>query len=201
MNIAICLGSLLLARALQEQLQREAGISGVLVQDSGCDATAMKPDFLITDVYTVNQKKPDSFSNARTILLDYGLGEETIAGLLIGSKIDGIMSIDTDMKLLLKAFRAISNGQIWIDNSNIKALMNFADNTKDPAIAGNLSNKEREIVVCISRGCTNKEIASELCISEQTVKSHINSIFKKMNVSRRTQLVPLGMKLQEYADA
>lgn len=196
MNIVICLGSLLLARALQEQLQRETGITGVLVQDPACDTATMQPDFIITDVYTINQKKPVPFSGARTVLLDYGLGEETIAGLLIGSKIDGIMSTDADMNLLLKAFRAISNGQIWIDNSNIRALVNFADNTKDPVIAGNLSNKEREIVICISRGCTNKEIASELCISEQTVKSHINSIFKKMNVSRRTQLVPLGMKLK-----
>ncbi|HBA70673.1 MAG TPA: DNA-binding response regulator, partial [Geobacter sp.] len=78
-----------------------------------------------------------------------------------------------------------------------KALVNFADNTKDSIIAGCLSNKEREVVMNISQGLTNKEIASQLYISEQTVKTHINSIFKKLNMTRRTQLVPLGIKLKE----
>ena len=50
----------------------------------------------------------------------------------------------------------------------------------------------------IAQGLTNKEIASQLFISEQTVKTHVNSIFKKLNVTRRTQLVPLGMKLNAF---
>jgi DNA-binding NarL/FixJ family response regulator len=195
MKIAISLGSFLLGKALQEQLQREQEIAEVIMLNPAFDMETFEPDFVIIDVYTINQKKPACLSRAKTVLLDYGLSEETIAGLIITNKIAGIMATDTDMRLLLKAFRAITKGQIWIDNCNIKALVNFADNAKDSAVAGSLSNKEREIVICVSQGHTNKEIASQLFISEQTVKSHINSIFKKLNVSRRTQLVPLGIKL------
>lgn len=195
MKIAISLGSSLLGRALQEQLLKEPGISAVVMLNPVGDIEDFEADFIVTDVYTINLKRPAFLARAKTVLLDYGLSEDAIAGLIITNKIDGIMTTDTDMRLLLKAFHAINKGQIWIDNCNIKALVNFADSNKDSTLAGSLSNKEREVVICISQGRTNKEIASQLFISEQTVKSHINSIFKKLNVSRRTQLVPLGIKL------
>jgi len=50
-------------------------------------------------------------------------------------------------------------------------------------------------VLLVSKGLTNKEIASISCISEQTVKTHVSRIFRKLNVSRRSQLVPLAMHL------
>ncbi|NVN92759.1 MAG: response regulator transcription factor [Desulfuromonadales bacterium] len=196
MKIAINLGSSLLETALREQLQQEQEISQVVVVNPAFGVDACEPDFLITDVHTIKQKRPACLSRVKTILLDYGLSEDTIASVIIGNKIDGIMTTDADMPLLLKAFQAINKGQIWIDNCKIKALVNFADNTKDAVISECLSNKEREIVITISQGLTNKEIAAQLFISEQTVKTHINSIFKKLNVTRRTQLVPLGIKLR-----
>lgn len=196
MKIAINIGSFLLGKALQEQLLEEQEIAEVVMLNPACDNETFEPDFIISDVYTIKQKKPACLSRAKTVLLDYGLSEDSIACLLITNKIDGIMTTDTDVRLLLKAFHAINKGQIWIDNCNIKALVNFADNTKDSVIAGSLSNKEREIVIIISQGSTNREIASQLFISEQTVKTHINSIFKKLNLARRTQLVPLGIKLR-----
>lgn len=197
MKVVINLGSLLLGKALQEQLQQQPEISEVAVLNPDRDLELSEPDFLITDVYTIKQSKPACLSGSKTVLLDYGLSEDSIACLIITNKINGIMTVDADMRLLLKAFHAINNGQIWIDNCKIKALVNFADNTKDSIIAGCLSNKEREVVMNISQGLTNKEIASQLYISEQTVKTHINSIFKKLNMTRRTQLVPLGIKLKE----
>jgi DNA-binding NarL/FixJ family response regulator len=196
MKIAISLGSILLGKALQEQLLEVQEIAEVVLLDPACDNETFEPDFIITDVHTIKQKKPACLSKAKTVLLDYGLSEDSIACLIITNKIDGIMSTDADMSLLLKAFHAINEGQIWIDNCKIKSLVNFADNTKDSVIAGSLTNKEREVVITISQGLTNKEIASQLFISEQTVKTHVNSIFKKLNLARRTQLVPLGIKLR-----
>lgn len=195
MKIAIHIGSALLGRALVEQLGRERDIAQVhLVHpDSGYDAD--EPDFLITDVHTVRQQRPAPLSRAKTILLDYGLSEDMISSLLVTSKVDGIMTPDADIRLLMKAFQAIGKGQIWIDNCKIRALVNFAENTRDSVAEWNLSNKEREVIISVSQGLTNREIASRLYISEQTVKSHMNNIFKKTNMTRRTQLVPLGIKL------
>lgn len=196
MKIVISLGSFLLEKALQDQLREVQEVTDVVLLNSSVTPETFVPDFIITDVYTIKQKRPASLSGAKIVFLDYGLSEDSIACLIITNKIDGIMTPDTDIQLLLKAFHAMQKGQMWIDNCKIKALVNFADNSKDSVIAGSLTNKEREIVINISQGLTNKEIASQLFISEQTVKTHINSIFKKLNVTRRTQLVPLGIKLR-----
>jgi DNA-binding NarL/FixJ family response regulator len=48
----------------------------------------------------------------------------------------------------------------------------------------------------ISQGLRNRDIAAKLYISEQTVKTHISSIFKKAHVSRRSQLAPLALTLR-----
>jgi len=196
MKIVISLGSFLLEKALQDQLQEVQEVTDVILLNSASSLETFDPDFIITDVYTIKQKRPACLSGAKIVFLDYGLSEDSIACLIITNKIDGIMTPETDTQLLLKAFHAMQKGQMWIDNCKIKALVNFADNSKDSVIAGSLSNKEREIVINISQGLTNKEIASQLFISEQTVKTHVNSIFKKLNVTRRTQLVPLGIKLR-----
>ncbi|MDH3974381.1 MAG: response regulator transcription factor [Deltaproteobacteria bacterium] len=50
-----------------------------------------------------------------------------------------------------------------------------------------LSNREKEILVHISRGESNKEIANVLCIAESTVKIHVQNILKKLNLSSRVQ--------------
>jgi DNA-binding CsgD family transcriptional regulator len=57
-----------------------------------------------------------------------------------------------------------------------------------------ISKKEREIIVLISQGLRNREIAEKLSISEQTVKAHLSRIFRKTNVTSRSQLVPLALK-------
>ena len=195
MKIAINLGSILLGKALKQQLDNELEISDVRMLDTICDADVFSADFYITDAHTIKHQRRPCLNQSKIILLDYGFSEETIAALLLSSKIDGIMTTDTDLNTLIKAFHAIKAGQIWIDNSKIKALVNFAENSNNFIVHGKLSRKEREVVIIVSQGHTNKEIASKLHICEQTVKTHINSIFKKLNVSRRTQLVPFGIKL------
>jgi DNA-binding NarL/FixJ family response regulator len=52
-----------------------------------------------------------------------------------------------------------------------------------------LTPREKEILSILTTGCTNKEIAKALFISEKTVKSHLNSIFRKLNVTRRLQAI------------
>jgi len=196
MRIAINLGSSLLGRALQEQLKKHPDISDVFMICEKLHSADFEPDFVIVDPYTVGQEKNDGPVRTKSVLLDYGLSEEALSSLIIYNKIDGIIATDVDINFLVKAFKAIGNGQIWIDNSKIKALVNFAENSKETLEAGTLTAKEREVVVLVSEGHTNKQIAASLNASEQTVKTHLNSIFKKLNLARRTQLVPLGMKLK-----
>ena len=54
--------------------------------------------------------------------------------------------------------------------------------------SGVLTRREREIVRWACRGLTNKEIARQLAISDATVKTHLQHIFSKLNITRRMQL-------------
>lgn len=199
MKIAIHLGSTLLGTALRDQLLEEHDVATVAVLATDGTEETVTADFIISDVHTIRQPRPACLESAKTILLDYGLSEDTISSLLVTCKIDGIMTPDADVPLLMKAFHAIAQGQIWIDNCKIKALLTFAESGRESPAQWNLSNKEREVVINVSQGLTNREIASRLFISEQTVKTHINNIFKKTSMTRRTQLVPLGIKLMSQS--
>jgi DNA-binding NarL/FixJ family response regulator len=57
-----------------------------------------------------------------------------------------------------------------------------------------LTPREQEVLNHLARGCSNKEIAQNLSISEKTVKSHLNSIFRKLNVTRRLQAILYTIK-------
>jgi len=57
-----------------------------------------------------------------------------------------------------------------------------------------LSEREMEVLVCVVRGMSNKEIASLLKISHQTVKNHVTAILRKFGVEDRTQAVVFALK-------
>lgn len=57
-----------------------------------------------------------------------------------------------------------------------------------------LSPREIQILEVIAQGHSNKEVANELCISNHTLKNHLNNIFKKLNVEDRTQALMLGVR-------
>jgi DNA-binding NarL/FixJ family response regulator len=54
--------------------------------------------------------------------------------------------------------------------------------------------REQEVLHFLTTGCSNKEIAQSLFISEQTVKTHLNSIFRKLNVTGRIQAITCAIR-------
>lgn len=58
-----------------------------------------------------------------------------------------------------------------------------------------LTPKEKEVLALVAKGASNQDIADKLCVRDVTVKTHLNSIFKKLKVSNRTQAVLLAMEI------
>ncbi len=195
MKILINLGSFILGEALKEALAREQEEYQLLTVADFSHEEEFLPDFIIADSHSLRRGMPLTDPEIKVILLDYGLGEDEITSLLLAHKIDGVLSTHSDLSHFKKAVQAISDGQVWLDNRKVKALMQHAESMRSPEADVSLSKKEREIVILISQGLMNREIADKLCSSEQTVKTHISRIFRKVNVSRRSQLVPLALKL------
>ena len=109
--------------------------------------------------------------------------------------VDGYILKDSESAELKKAIRAVKNGENYIQPSLIPALNSqllSRDTDKDKI--SSLTNRELEVLVQVANGMFNKEIATNLNISERTVKNHISNIFKKIDVSDRTQAAVFAIK-------
>jgi DNA-binding NarL/FixJ family response regulator len=95
---------------------------------------------------------------------------------------------------LLKAVRTAHAGELWAQRRLVtrvvKSLCQRIDELQESLswIRQVLTNREQEVLAWTAQGMTNKEIAAQLSISEKTVKTHLQNIFRKLNVRRRAQL-------------
>ncbi len=109
--------------------------------------------------------------------------------------VDGYILKDSESAELKKAIEAVLNGENYIQPNLIPALnaklMN-RDNDKDKI--EQLTKRELEVLIKVANGMFNKEIALSLNISERTVKNHISNIFKKIQVSDRTQAAVFAIR-------
>ena len=107
--------------------------------------------------------------------------------------------------VIIEAVKSILKGDIWIKHNLISTvisslLQSKQDNTSKEYLENNLSellsDRELQVVERVQTGESNKEIADKLCISERTVKAHLSSTFRKLNVPDRLHLVVF---LQRYS--
>jgi DNA-binding NarL/FixJ family response regulator len=99
-------------------------------------------------------------------------------------------------EVLIKAIENVYAGQVWLDKSimmGVLADLSRSDGDKkhgaESGRIGMLTKREREVITLVGEGLRNKQIADKLFISETTVRHHITSIFNKLGVSNRLNLV------------
>ena len=96
---------------------------------------------------------------------------------------------------LKKAINAVINGENYIQPKLIPLLnKKLVTRDKDKDKIDSLTSRELEVLIQVANGMFNKEIATSLNISERTVKNHISNIFKKIDVSDRTQAAVFAIK-------
>ena len=115
--------------------------------------------------------------------------QKVVSGLKIGAD-DYIVKpfILPNLLARIEAVLRRSNWQKQTDSKNEKTL------NKDVNIEV-LTPKEKEVLALVAKGSSNQEIADKLCVRDVTVKTHLNSIFKKLKVTNRTQAVLLAMQI------
>ena len=118
--------------------------------------------------------------------------QQIIEALQIGAR--GIILKDSVAGDLGEALRAVLNGDYWIGGKRVvnlltalHELMQKAASVPERKTYG-LTPRELEVVTCIVEGCSNKDIAKQFTISEETVKRHLSNIFDKTGVSTRLEL-------------
>lgn len=129
------------------------------------------------------------------ILTTFDLDEYVHDALAAGAS--GFLLKDAAPAELINAVRVVAAGDALLAPSVTKRLLQrFAEqrptNDEHALRLADLTDREREILVLIGQGFANPEIASELFIAEQTVKSHITRIFTKLHLRDRVQAVILA---------
>jgi two-component system response regulator DegU len=97
---------------------------------------------------------------------------------------------------LFSAIREVSSGELWFPPEIAQGVLNaMAGETREekPGNIGRLSERERQIAQLVANGLRNRDIASELKISENTVKRHLQSIFDKTGARDRLELAVMAI--------
>jgi len=201
MTIRIAIGchSYVLGEGLKKLFKDDEGTDIIGIFDEGIDIKEiikLGPDIILADL-KIFRTFPESVptDNVKILLIsdDSWISEveKQLPELLLRG-VCGILPPDADSDMLKKAVKIVYSGELWLDRKLLKNILYQATIIEKKI---DLTKKEKEIVSLICHGCRNKEIAQRLDISEQTVKSHCNRIYKKVGVSDRLQLALYTHKL------
>ena len=94
---------------------------------------------------------------------------------------------------LLKAIKKVHEGEVWIERSMMGSMIQELNKPAlvDPEVTKieSLTDREREVIALIGEGLKNKQVGERLFISETTVTHHLSSVFSKLDVSDRLELI------------
>jgi DNA-binding NarL/FixJ family response regulator len=121
------------------------------------------------------------------ILLDVDKPDEETELLALRAGARGCVSRRIDLDTLLKAFVVIGRGEYWVSHgvaTHAIGKLAQSENVEDTN-SNELTPREWEILGLLAKGARNKEIANALSVSENTVKTHLFTIYRKVNVDCR----------------
>jgi DNA-binding NarL/FixJ family response regulator len=119
--------------------------------------------------------------------------EDLLAAIRMGA--DGYLLKNTEPEDLRKAILYVSQGDGALSPEVTATVMRALARQKDIATQAPLSDREMEVLDCLSIGQTTSQIATRLFISENTVKTHVRHILEKLEASNRTEAVSKGLQL------
>lgn len=166
-----------------------------------------QPDLILLDIDLAGVNSLDSMpvlrnaTSALVLILTGARDSETHErAVLAGAR--GVVQKEAPAELILKAIRKVFEGEIWLDRMTtarvFSKLLDHSNHQASPEATkiASLTSREREIIgVMIKEGrSTNKQIAVHLNMSEHTLRNHLSSIYSKLEVENRLELVMYAVK-------
>ena len=195
----------MIREGLKNLLELDGDIEVIAEAVDGEDCLAKlehyRPDVLLLDI---NMPKKNGLEVLKTlkasrskikvlVLTVHNETEYLMKAVDIG--INGYVLKDSESSELKKAIFAIANGETYIQPSLIPALNSkMIEKNEDEIKIESLTKRELQVLKELAVGKFNRDIAKEMEISERTVKNHISSIFKKLDVTDRTQAAVFAIK-------
>jgi two-component system nitrate/nitrite response regulator NarL len=194
----------LMVRAGVRKLLEDAGIEVVAMAGNRAEAIALaareQPDVILIELEVDGEDAlrfvPDireAARNARVLILT-GLKQEGHQRAVQAGAV-GVVFKSQEPEVLIKAVRKVHAGEVWLDRTTMGNLFSEMTRKKsdgrdlDETRRESLTDRELQVISLIAEGLKNKQIAQRLFISETTVTHHLSSIFSKLDVSDRLELV------------
>ena len=162
-------------------------------------ARSLQPDVLLLDLamprvsgLDVLQQLTSEVARPRVVLLTASIDrDDIVVALRLGAA--GVLLKTAATELLFKCLRTVMSGGYWVDRDTVGSLVDALAKVQAPAPEPalrpyGLTPRELEVVALIATGASNKDIAVQLNLSEETVKHHVTKIFEKTGQSSRVEL-------------
>ena len=196
-------------KALRNDLEKEADFIVLAEASDGEEAvrlvSELKPDIVIMDIgmpkingieatRRIKANYPDIIIMVLTVYDDV----EHILGILEAGA-DGYLTKNILVEDIIKSIRSAVAGETVLSPQVFQHVLKYALRHSIKPLRLDtglkLTSRELEVLKLIAKGISNKEIATELNISSRTVKSHMVDIFRKLNVSSRTEAVISSLRM------
>lgn len=168
---------------------------------SGVEASRrLKPDVVLLDIRLPDGSGIDACrqilkatSDTRVLILTSVIEESTVDDA-IRAGAHGYVLKEIDGRALITAIRDVAGGRSILDpaiTARVLQLVKTGSTGSTRDALALLSPQERRVLALIAEGCTNKEVAARLGLSEKTVKNYLSTVFEKLHVSRRAEAAAL----------
>ena len=158
------------------------------------DLILIELDLPSEDVGTFLPELREAAKNARLLILTSNVDPEAHRQVVrLGAM--GVVLKHQTPEVLIKAIRKVHAGEVWLDRTSMgNVLHEMTRKVPDPHDPDSpkirsLTEREHQVIALIAEGLKNKQIAERLFISQTTVTHHLSSIFSKLEVSDRLELV------------
>src|SRR3990172_5466117 len=195
---------------LRAVLEDEDGLEVVGEAASGSEsvvkAKALEPDVVLMDIRMGEGDDASGIDACREIrselsqtqvmmFTSYGQRESVLSSILAGAT--AFLTKNVGHAQLLEAIRAVGRGQSLLDPSVTRDVIErLADLSRGPSGPDALlSGREKEVLLLVAQGYTNKEIAARLVVSPYTARNHVIRILDKLGLSRRSEAAAQAVRL------
>lgn len=178
-----------------------------LAQETNPDIILMDVEMPKLDGIQASRLILERYPSARILMLSvHNEDERVITAIRVG--VAGYILKDADHKEFVKIIRSTFNGERitspFLANLTPRLLLKLHDSSKmDEEIKrkieerSSLTVREKEILGMLLKGKSNKEISDLMCVSTETVKSHLQNIYRKLGVKSRMEVLALFLKEKE----
>ena len=207
-RVLICDDHALFRRGLVMVLESEDGIEVVAEAEDGEDAIAKAaetaPDVILMDVrmpkmsgIDATRAIADVVPAAKILMLTVSDEEEDLYEA-VKAGATGYLLKEISIEEVANAIRAVITGQSLISPSMASKLLsefnNLAKAAQQKVMAPKLTDRELQVLKLVAQGLSNREVAEQLFISENTVKNHVRNILEKLHLHSRMEAVVYAVR-------